>query len=133
MKKLSIILAFCALGSFNAVQASEGKGIIACIGVYGLNLGVVGYKTGSVDLIDVTVALTSAMLATNYLQFSPKTIQECKINMAMQGTAGALMLGRLWYKTRNRPVGIVPLYAQYNLPHTMNISEESQLNSLERS
>jgi hypothetical protein len=104
MKKLSIICAFWMLSSCFVVQPGEVKGMLACIGIYGLNLGVIAYKTGDIDLLDIATAITSASLLTNYLQFPPKTIKECKVEMALQVVAGGLMLGRVWYKATHRPV-----------------------------
>lgn len=103
MKKLLIILSLFIFGSFSAVQAGEGKGYLACGGIYALNLGVIGYRTGSIDLVDVGTACFSAVAASDYLIFPPKTEKECKIKMGMQVAAGGLMLGRIWYKLANRP------------------------------
>lgn len=102
MKKLSIFLALCLFSSF-AVRAGEGKGYLAFAGVYALNLGVIGYTTGTPDLPDITTALLSALLVTEFLRFPPKTEKECKIHMGLQVASGGLMLGRIWYKMAHRP------------------------------
>ncbi len=72
--------------------------------MYGYNLGVIGFKTGSIEPLDGVVAITSAMLTTHCIGFPPQTINECKLNIGMQVAAGGLMLGRVWYKIANRPV-----------------------------
>ena len=106
MKKVSIFLSFFMLSFFSAVQAGEVKGILGFFGCYALNLGVVRYKTGSINMSDLTVSYFSALLKNHYLMFPPKTEKECKINMGMQVAAVGLMLGRMLYKTRHRPMPV---------------------------
>lgn len=108
MKKLSLFLAFFMIGFFGAAQAGEGKGYLAYGAMYALNLGVIGYKTGSIDLVDIGTAAFSAALESDYLIFPSKTEKECKIKMGMQIAAGGLMLGRIWYKIANRPAPAMP-------------------------
>lgn len=114
MKKL-LILSMLLTFICPVVKSSNNEYIIKTLGVYAFNLGLIAYTTGNFDpLVDPAFAISAAALATNYIQFPPKTVNECYLNIGMQVASSGLIFGRIWYKKANRPVPVAP--AMIELP-----------------